>query len=240
MYDSQTSRPRNSLKTIFLIALGALILVGFGFWIATNRQASSQDELDRSNLDKVTEVVRENRNRIEVISLKGKITTVRETSGGVFGIFDGKLIIRQPFSVGYFADMKRMTLSDYIWDEKTKTLFVRLPEITVDRPNIDATRQEVSAKGWVITRDMQQRLRRSVALGAVEQAETEAAKPENMEAARSAARLAITRNLELPLRAAGLSGAHIEVIDPKGSVGERWDVSRSIAEVLSGLANAER
>jgi hypothetical protein len=228
MYDNQPSRPPSyTLRTIFLCVVCAVLLVVFGAWL------NSQDDLPGSNLDKVSDIVRENRNRTEVTSLRGKVTTVRETSGGPLGLFEGKLIIRQPFTVSYFVNMQNMSLSDYIWDEKTKTLFVRLPEITADPPNVDESRQEVVAKGWVITREMQQRLRRSIARGAVQQARSEAAKPENMDAARSAARLAITRNLSLPLRAAGVRDVRIEVIDPRRSPSERWDVSRSIAEVLA-------
>ncbi len=233
----QNDRPREySLKIIFLFIVGALLLVALGIALQKYKVDSSQGEVERSNLDKVTAVVRENRNRLEVTTLTGKITTVRETSGGIFGMFDGKLVIRQPFSVGYFVDMGRMGLSDYIWDEKTKTLFVRLPDVTADPPNIDATRQEVAVKGWVITRDMQERLRQSVARGAAQQARDEAGKSEHMNAARTAAKAAITRNLSVPLRKAGVGDVRIEVLDPKALSGEHWDVSRSIAEVLAELA----
>lgn len=233
-------RRRYSLQTIVLFMVGAALLVLLGVAIQKNEEATEQVDRGRSNLDKITDVVRENRNRIEVSSLKGNVTTVRETSGGIFGWFEGKLVIRQPFSVGYFVEMRNMSLSDYIWDEGSRTLFVRLPAVTVDPPNIDASRQQVASKGWVITQDMQQRLRKSVAVGAREQAKSEAAKPENMEAARAAAKLAISRNLALPLRAAGVRNIHVEVIDPKGGTGERWDVSRSIGEVLADLANARK
>jgi hypothetical protein len=226
--------PRSSIKTVILILIGAVLLIGFGVLLEKHERKVGQDELGMSNLDKVTAVVRERRNRLEVMKLRGIITTVRETSGGIGGFFDGKLVIRQPFSTGYFVDMSRMKLSDYIWDEKSRTLFVRLPAVTVDPPAIDATRQEVAVKGWVITRDMQNRLRRSVAQGADQQARTEANKPENLETARSRAIEAITRNLEQPLNASGISDIHIEVLDPRRNPSEQWDVSRSIAEVLAG------
>jgi hypothetical protein len=231
---SPANPPRSSIKTVILILVGAILLVGFGVLLEKHERKADQEDLGMSNLDKVTAVVRERRNRLEVMRLRGVITTVRETSGGIGGVFDGKLVIRQPFSTGYFVDMSQMRLSDYIWDEDSKTLFVRLPAVTVDGPNIDATRQQVAVKGWVITRDMQDRLRRSVAQGADQQARTEAAKPEHLEAARSRAIEAITRNLSLPLAASGVGNVHVEVLDPRRTPAERWDVSRSIAEVLAG------
>jgi hypothetical protein len=77
-----------------------------------------------------------------------------------------------------------------------------------------------------------------VAVGARQQAATEAAKPENVAAANEAARKAIARNLEGPLQAAGLGDVTVEVRGPDrgGRDAERWDVSRSIADVLAERA----
>lgn len=236
MPDNTPARSGLSGKAIVLLVLGAILLFVVGRQFEKNERKEDQNELGMSNLDRITGVLREGRNRLEVMTLRGKITTVRETSGGPFGIFDGKLVIEQPFTVGYFVDMKKMRLSDYIWDEPSKTLFVRLPAVTADPPNIDASRQQVAAKGWVITQDMQDRLRAGIAQGAKQQATAEAGKAEHMEAARLDAIEAISRNLELPLRQAGIPNINVEVLDPRRDSTERWDVSRSIAEVLAERA----
>jgi hypothetical protein len=103
-------------------------------------------------------------------------------------------------------------------------------------PNIDESRQVVAYRGPLITRDMQTRLRGGVAIGARQQAASEAAKPDNVAAADEAARKAIARNLQAPLRAAGLGDVTVEVRgrDRRGS--EQWDASRSIADVLAERA----
>ena len=182
--------------------------------------------------------LRENRNRLEVYRLSGNVTTKRETRGGLGDILKGEMTAKQPWSVSYFLNMRDLSLDDYIWDERTRTLLVRAPAVAADAPNIDESRQIVDYTGVIITRDMQTRLRREVAKGARKQAVDEAAKPENMAAAGQAGRAALSRNLEAPLRAARLGDVSVEVRTPfEGrSDRERWDVSRSIAEVLAERA----
>lgn len=227
--------PEISSKAILRVAFAILILVVAWMLYSYATKEERREALAASNLDTVADVIRLNSNRVEVMTLSGNVTTVRNDSGGPFGVFEGKLVIRQPFSVGYFVDMRQLSLADYRWDEAANTLFVRLPPVTPDRPNIDATRQEASTTGWVITRDMQQRLRAGVARGAANQVTVEANKPENLQKANEAAQAAISRNLELPLRQAGVRNARVQVVYGSRST-ERWDVSRSIAEVLAERA----
>ena len=145
--------------------------------------------------------------------------------------------VRQPWSVAYFGDMGDLSLNDYIWDERTRTLMVRAPTIRPDPPNIDESRQVVAYEGPFITRNMQTELRAKVARNAVGQANVEALKPENLEAANRAAREEIAANLEAPLRAVGIRDVRIQVVPREpGRNSERWDVSRSIAEVLADRA----
>lgn len=237
---SRSHSPDAYAKAILYLVLAGLALVALVWLISAIRADEKAEELERSNLDTVAAVVRQNTNRIQVQKLSGTVTTVRETSGGPFGIFKGKLIIRQPFTVPYFVDMAQMDLSDYIWDEQAKTLRVRIPPVVPEAPNVDDSRQQVSAQGWVITRDMQHRLQKAVAQGASRQATEESRKPEHLEAARKAAREAIIRNLEAPLRAAGLDQVRVEVVDASAANDERWDVSRSIEEVLDEAAARPR
>ena len=241
MYGSPGSRsPQSRAKAFLYLALAIVALVLCALLVEKVWRDRKQDEVERSNLDTVTRVVRESTNRIQVQRLSGTVTTVRETTGGPFGVFRGKLIIRQPFSVSYFVDMRQMGLTDYIWDEPTKTLRVRVPEVAPEAPNVDESRQEVAAQGWIITREMQNRLRKAVAQGAARQAVEEARKEEHLQAARAAARNAIAQNLRLPLQRAGLRDVRVEVVEAPAAGSERWDVSRSIEEVLEEAARNRR
>jgi len=222
------------VKTLF----AAAVLIGAGYLLARYLDREEQREVATSDIDRLVVALRENRNRLEVYRLSGTVTTKRGTSGGIGDILRGEMTVKQPWSVSYFVNMGEVGLDDYVWDERTRTLLVRAPAVGPDTPNIDESRQVVAYRGPLITRDMQTRLRQGVAIGARQQAATEANKPENVAAAREAARKAVARNLQAPLQAAGLGEVTVVVQAPTDGQrnGERWDVSRSIADVLAERA----
>jgi hypothetical protein len=215
--------------------LAIILLIGAGYLLARYEDRQEQKEVERSSIDQLVVALRENRNRLEVHRLSGTVTTRREVRGGPADILRGELTVRQPWSVAYFTNMAELGLDDYAWDERTRTLTVRAPAVRPDPPNIDESRQLVAQNGFIITRSMQNELREGVARGARGQAVAEANKPQNLAAATEAAREAIARNLQQPLAAAGLNDVRIVVRTPAegSSDGERWDVSRTIEEVLA-------
>jgi hypothetical protein len=228
------TRPQPSVLLTILIVLG---LVGGGYLIARFVDRREQSEVQQSSIDEIVVALREQRNRLEVYRLSGNVTSAAQATRGPGGILAGTMKVRQPWSVAYFGDMGDLSLNDYIWDERTRTLIVRAPAIRPDAPNIDESRQLVAYEGPFITRSMQTELRSKVARNAVGQANAEALKPENLAAADRAARAQIAANLEGPLRAVGVRDVRIQVVPRQpASDGERWDVSRSIAEVLAERA----
>jgi hypothetical protein len=216
----------------------AAVLVGGGYLLARHQDKAERDEVRQTEIDKLVVALRENRNALQVHRLSGAVTTKRGTTGGPGGILHGELTVKQPWSVAYFLDMGQLGLDDYIWDERTRTLLVRAPAVVPEKPNIDESRQVVGYRGPFITRDMQTRLRTDVARGASTQAAQEAAKPENMSAATKAAREALARNLEVPLRVAGLGDVRVQVQVPTDgrTSREQWDLSRSMEAVLAERA----
>jgi hypothetical protein len=228
-----------SLRALLLVLLAIAALIGLGYYLARHEDEQVQQKVEESDLDKLVVALRENRNRLEVYRLSGTVTTKRERRGGIGNILKGEMTVRQPWSVAYFVEMGDLGLDDYVYDEATRTLLVRAPAVRPEAPNIDESRQVVAYDGPLITRDMQTQLRQGVAVGARQQAEAEAAKAENLAAATRAAREAIARNLQAPLRAAGLGNVTVVVrapTDGRPGSGERWDVSRSVAEVLEERA----
>ncbi len=221
------------LLTILLV----IGLIGAGYLIARYVDRKEQQEVGKSDLNEIVVALREQRNRLEVYRISGSVTTAARATGGPADILKGTMKVRQPWSVAYFGDMGDLSLNDYIWDEPTRTLIVRAPSVRPDPPNIDESRQIVAYEGPIITRNMQTQLRAGIARTAVSQANSEAVKPENLAAANRAARERIAANLEGPLRAVGVRDVRIQVVPRETSVnGERWDVSRSIAEVLAERA----
>lgn len=232
---SKRARRTNLLSTILVV----ILLVGAGFFLAKHLERQEQREVASTELNEIVVTLRENRDRLQVQHLEGSVSTIANTLGGWGKILHGQMKVKQPWSVDYFVDMGELGLDDYIWDEATRTLIVRAPSVTPAAPNIDETRQVVTYQGPLITRDMQTRLRAQIAAGAKTQAAAEAAKPEHMAAANRAARDAIARNLKAPLQAAGIENVSVVVrmpADGEGRDSERWDVSRSIAEVLAERA----
>ena len=223
---------RSTFKGILLIAL----LVGLGFLARSFWDKRDDIEVKTSDFDKIVVALRENSNRFEVQTLKGTVRTNRRVWGGPFNQLPGDITIKQPWSVAYFVDMKEISLEDYIYDENTKTLQVRVPLARPDPANIDESKQVVAYKGPFITRDMQRRLQREVAEGAKQQAATEASKPEHLAAANRAALQALKSDIEKPLKAAGVGNITVVIRTPEGLASndsDRWDVSNSIAEVLA-------
>ena len=242
MDTSRINRPRRSgfpVRRLLWGVLAIAALIGLGYYLARHQDRQVQEEVEASDLDRLVVALRENRNRLEVYRLSGTVTTKRETRGGIGDILQGEMTVRQPWSVAYFVNMGDLGLDDYVWDERTRTLLVRAPAASPEAPNIDESRQVVAYDGPLITRDMQSRLRQGVAIGARQQAAGESAKPENLAAATRSAREAIARNIQGPLQAAGLGNVTVVVrapTDGRAGGSERWDVSRSIAEVLEERA----
>lgn len=237
--DAPPSQRRSTgVRALLAALLVVAVLVGIGYYLARLVDRQEQEEVERSDLDALVVALRENRNRLEVYRLAGTVTTRRETRGGVGDILKGEMKVRQPWSVDYFVDMGDLGLDDYAWDERTRTLLVRAPAIRPEVPNIDESRQLVAFEGPIITRGMQSDLRTAVARGARQQAIQEARSPQNMAAASRAASQAIAANLQAPLKAAGLGDVTVLVRAPTDGASnrERWDVSRSIAEVLAERA----
>ena len=232
------SRDRLPLTAMVKTLLAAAILIAAGYGLARFFDRQEQKEVATSDIDRLVVALRDNRNRLEVYRMAGTVTTKRRTTGGLGGILNGEITVKQPWSLSYFVDLGAVRLDDYVWDERTRTLLVRAPPARPDPPNIDESRQVVAYQGPLITRDMQTRLRTGIAIGARQQAAAEGDKPDNRAAADEAARKAIARNLQGPLRAAGLGDVTIVVRDPASGTrdGERWDVSRSIADVLEERA----
>ena len=235
---SPAARPPVRIAPLLWGALLIALLVGAGYLLARHQDRQEQQEVERSSVDQLVVALRENRNRLEVHRLSGTVTTNRKVRGGPGGILPGELTIRQPWSAAYFLDMADIGLDDYVWDERTRTLLVRAPAVRPEAPNIDESRQVAAQNGIFITRGMQNQLRAAVARGARQQAQAEAAKPENLAAATNAAREALAANLKGPLAAVGLDDVTVVVRTPTDGTtdGERWDVSRSLEQVLADRA----
>ena len=129
------------MRTLLGALLAIMLLVGAGYFLANHLANDEEGAVASTEFSKLVVALREGRNRLEVYNLKGEVTTVSDTSGGWGDFLRGEIRAKQPFTVSYFVDLSNMTLDDYIWDEQTRTLIVRAPNVVADPPNIDESRQ---------------------------------------------------------------------------------------------------
>lgn len=152
-----------------------------------------------------------------------------------FGLTARKTLIMQGL-VRYEVDMTKLAANDVRWDAKTGTLFVRIPDIEVSKPQIDLKSIQEYDAGGILTAltdaerqlDAANRAKGEAAL--IEQAEG----PVPMRLARDATRRAIMQNFATPLKAAGIS-ARVEAKygdELVGKVDTRWDYSTPLEEIM--------
>jgi hypothetical protein len=223
------------LKRTPLIILGValLALAAFAFW-----QRSERIEAEQRLGLAASRVVSEsfsNAAQVKVGSLSGRIVA-RGEDRGFLGVVPSEQTTLLPFSVDYFIDLNLIGQGDYEWDQKTKTLTVAIPDVTVSKPNIDETAATSRQKGLYISRRASQELARQTSRFATARSMKTAREPQRLAQARANARTVVARMARGPLEAAGLGEVKVAVKFPwetgdKASA-ERWDQSRRMEEVL--------
>ena len=227
-------KPVFNSRLIIVIVLVMAALAGLFLY---QRAQKKQEEYQTSlGLARVLSATFEKQAKLNVGEVKGAldITTV---DPGMFRALRSAQKVTLPYAVGYQLDVSGLDTGDYRWDAKRRALRVTIPDVVPTTPNIDETRRRTLAtSGVFVTREAFDNLNRRAATLATQAANTEAKKPEHLNAARANAKAAVARLLEAPLSVAGLGDVTVEVAFPFDGVraGEQWDVSPSIAEVLAG------
>jgi hypothetical protein len=224
------------LPWVIVVAVLVAAFIGYRGYQRVQRDYVVERQ-DHEAIARIVGTTFEGTNALKVSTLSGVVQTPATDEGAVPFLKTDK-VVKQPFTVDYFVDMSALTLADYSWDQDRRTLRVRAPEVRPAKPNIDETGRTLSrTRGVFVTRGAADRLEQKIGQRAAAQTRAEAAKPERLAAAREAARQAITANLKGPLAAAGFDDVTISVTMPgdpvPGKPNERWDVSRSIEEVLA-------
>lgn len=159
------------------------------------------------------------------------VTTSRQSQLG----FSAQKTLIMPGMVRYEVDMGKLTPRDVAWDAATSTLSVRLPPVEVDGPQVDLNQIREYGSGGVLTTFTDAETRLDEANRRAGQAELvrQAREPAMIRLARDATRRAVERSFALPLNAAGVPArVKVQFADEPVASNERWDVSRSLEEVL--------
>uniref|UniRef100_UPI001576165C DUF4230 domain-containing protein n=1 Tax=Sphingomonas bacterium TaxID=1895847 RepID=UPI001576165C len=152
----------------------------------------------------------------------------------MLGLTDEKTLIL-PGLVRYEVDLGKLEQRDVRWDAASRTLAVTLPPVEADQPQVDLAAIREYGSGGVLSRFTSADKTLDTANRANAQAELarQAHEAVPMKLARDATRRAVERSFAMPLRAAGLDAAvTVRFADEPVASTERWDVSRSVDDVL--------
>jgi Protein of unknown function (DUF4230) len=149
-------------------------------------------------------------NRLTVFSAQLSPVVVA-SDGGPLGMLPAKQVAVIPARVDYAIDMSRMTRDRLAWDPAARRLDVRLPPISVGRPDLDEARGQYLREGVWIGRSVQDRMTRDNTRSAESKAAEEAARPLMTGMACSAAKEAVRQNLAIPLQVAGFGDVTVAV-----------------------------
>lgn len=230
------SRP---LRWLGWLIVPLLLIGAWSYWSHQRAEEERQQQLvdEGFTLVRVLSSTFSSASELKVGTVSGKFRiTTRDAGWG--GIFPTSQSVRVPFSVDYMVDVSQLDADDYRWDPETRTLVVRLPPVETAEPNIDESQVEVLDRDGIwISRRAQDQLNRRLSNGAIAQARREAANPERRAQAEANAKRVVSEMLRTPLTVAGLGDVEVVALGSAETPAnrdarERWDVSRSIEDVL--------
>lgn len=172
-----------------------------------------------------------------LVPFSARFVAVVTSSQTRFGLSARKTLI-MPGNVDYSVDLARLQPRDLRWDAGTRTLTVTLPPVVPGEAQVDPTTIREYDSGGVLMAltDAGSRLDTANRAAAQGQLRAQARGAMPLRLARDAARTAIQQSFALPLAAAGVEATVRARFadDPARDDGERVDVSRTPAQVLSG------
>ncbi len=218
------------LALSFAIVVGAL--AGYRWW--TDRHVVETDDSGLAVAQVVAATLHTSAD-LRVSRLSGTVQATGATSR-LWGWLKSTRVVKAPFDVDYFVDVRDLDTGDFRYDPASRTLSVEVPDVMVGRPNVDHARVTLDqTSGVYVSRDAMAELQRRVAGTASNVVAARARDPENIAKARENGRAAIAKLFGGALGAAGLP-VRVEVRfagEARPRDGERWDVSRSLEEVLA-------
>ena len=227
--------------TVLAVIAGMVLAAAAAVWVFTtyvDRRIAGPDPVTVANAS--LQGLRE-QNRLATFAARyvAVVTSTQSRMG-----FSARKTLIMPGNVRYEVDLAKLRQQDVRWDARSRTLTIRLPEIEVVGPDVNLTQVREYGEGGVLMTLTNAEAALDAANRRAGQAELirQAREPGPMNLAREASRRAVERSFTMPLRAVGVE-ANVRVLFPNEVVNtdrERWDVSRSIEEVLAERARATR
>jgi hypothetical protein len=218
---------RHLKKILVPILLLALLIGGAAYWA----RKAWQPEITTVAASTLEALKQQNRLLIFTNNSSATVTTTQTR----FGLSAKKTLIVQGL-MRYEVDMTKLAANDVRWDEKSKTLSVRIPPIEIPPPQIDLNSIQEYGEAGILRSltNVDEVLDASNRTKAQAELMSQAQSPVLMDMARAAAKKAVTQNFEVPLRAAGIEAkiAPFFAGEADKAVTTRWDVSTPLREAM--------
>ena len=165
-------------------------------------------------------------NRLIAFVARYVSVTTSETSR--FG-FSSKRTLILPGDVRYELDLSKLQPNDVSWDNASKTLQVRLPDIEIAGPDVDLSAAQEYGEGGIVSAltNADERLDQANRARAVNDLRKQAQAAVPMRLAREAARQAVERSFAMPLTAAGFKDVKVVARFPTDGTDEPSYLDRS-------------
>ena len=165
-------------------------------------------------------------NRLIAFVARYVSVTTSETSR--FG-FSTKRTLILPGDVRYELDLSKLQPNDVTWDNSSKTLQVRLPDIEIAGPDVDLSAAQEYGEGGIVSAltNSDEKLDQANRARAVADLRKQAQGAVPMRLAREAARQAIERSFAMPLTAAGFKDVKVVARFPIDGTDEPSYLDRS-------------
>ena len=223
-------RPLNPIAIVaILAALVVGLLVGGGLDLKRKLFGGDVTSIARASL----ESMRAQNRLVPFVARYVSVVTSKQSQL----MFTSERTLVLPGDVRYELDLAKLGERDVTWDDDTKTLSVRLPEIEIAGPEVDLAAAREYGSGGVLgaLTDSHTQLDDANRSQAVADLRKQAQAATPMRLAREAARQAVEHSFALPLRAAGIADAKVVArfaSDPTNDP-SYIDRSRSYNEVMA-------
>jgi len=225
---------RTGAATSFLIKFGgalALIALFFagGLWVV---QSYITARVDPDPVTIATASIQGLREQNKLSAFQASYVAVVTSTQSRFGLSTERTVI-MPGTVDYEVDLSKLTRRDVVWDAKSKTLGVTLPQPMPSAPRININAIKTYGRDGVLGTftDVGSQLDNTNRVAAQKELASQALQPEPMKLAREATRRAVEQSFALPLKAAGLDATVRVRFAGEGRNDEIWDMSKPLEGV---------
>jgi len=225
---------RKGAAASFLIKFGgalALIALFFagGLWVV---QSYITARVDPDPVTIATASIQGLREQNKLSAFQASYVAVVTSTQSRFGLSTERTVI-MPGTVDYEVDLSKLTRRDVVWDAKSKTLGVTLPQPMPSAPRININAIKTYGRDGVLGTftDVGSQLDNTNRVAAQKELASQALQPEPMKLARDATRRAVEQSFALPLKAAGLDATVRVRFAGEGRNDEIWDMSKPLEGV---------